>query len=86
MAERSSSGLTKNTVILAAASFLADLSTEMLTALQAAGDAVFVHHAVADYCVRLVMATRGRASSCRTSVCTAARHTAPGVSGEWAGI
>ena len=34
------------------------LSTEMLTALQAAGDAVFVHHAVADYCVRLVMATR----------------------------
>src|SRR5947209_8388985 len=31
MAERSSSGLTKNTVILAAASFLADLSTEMLT-------------------------------------------------------
>ena len=34
------------------------LSTETLTALQAASDAVFVHHAVADYCVRLVMATR----------------------------
>src|SRR5207248_1976836 len=28
------------------------LSTETLTALQAASDAVFVHHAVADYCVR----------------------------------
>src|SRR5260370_18465038 len=34
------------------------VSTETLTALQAASDAVFVHHAVADYCVRLVMATR----------------------------
>jgi len=34
------------------------LSTEALCALQAASDAVFVHHAVADYCVRLVMATR----------------------------
>ena len=34
------------------------LSTEALGALQAASDAVFVHHAVADYCVRLVMATR----------------------------
>src|SRR5882672_7508076 len=34
------------------------LSGEKLTALQAASDAVFVHHAVADYCVRLVMATR----------------------------
>jgi len=34
------------------------LSSEKLTALQAASDAVFVHHAVADYCVRLVMATR----------------------------
>src|SRR3954451_20326818 len=29
------------------------LSPEALTALQAASDAVFVHHAVADYCVRL---------------------------------
>ena len=34
------------------------LSTEKLTALQAASDAVFVHHAVQDYAVRLVMATR----------------------------
>jgi MoxR-like ATPase len=34
------------------------LSPEMLVALQTAGDDVFVHHAVADYCVRLVMATR----------------------------
>jgi MoxR-like ATPase len=34
------------------------LSPEMLIALQAATDDVFVHHAVADYCVRLVMATR----------------------------
>jgi MoxR-like ATPase len=34
------------------------LSPEQLVALQAAADEVFVHHAVADYGVRLVMATR----------------------------
>jgi MoxR-like ATPase len=34
------------------------LSSERLTVLQTASDGVFVHHAVADYCVRLVMATR----------------------------
>src|SRR5262249_36522685 len=34
------------------------LSREQLVALQRAADQVFVHHAVADYAVRLVMATR----------------------------
>jgi MoxR-like ATPase len=34
------------------------LTLEQLIALQQAADAVFVHHAVADYAVRLVMATR----------------------------
>jgi MoxR-like ATPase len=34
------------------------LSLEELISLQQAADAVFVHHAVADYAVRLVMATR----------------------------
>jgi MoxR-like ATPase len=34
------------------------LSREQLIALQRVADAVFVHHAVADYAVRLVMATR----------------------------
>ena len=34
------------------------LSLEQLRALQRAAEEVFVHHAVADYAVRLVMATR----------------------------
>ena len=34
------------------------LTPDQLVALQAAADEVFVHHAVADYAVRLVMATR----------------------------
>ena len=34
------------------------LTREQLIALQSAADEVFVHHAVADYAVRLVMATR----------------------------
>jgi MoxR-like ATPase len=38
------------------------LSSEQLLALQALADDVFVHHAVADYAVRLVMATRDPAA------------------------
>ena len=34
------------------------LTRDQLIALQSAADEVFVHHAVADYAVRLVMATR----------------------------
>ena len=34
------------------------LTTDRLAILQQASDSVFVHHAVVDYCVRLVMATR----------------------------
>src|SRR6202035_2032191 len=53
------------------------LSSEKLTALQAASDSVFVHHAVADYCVRLVMATRDPA---RWGVPELAPHIALGAS------
>ena len=53
------------------------LSSEKLTALQAASDSVFVHHAVADYCVRLVMATRDPA---RWGVPELAPHVALGAS------
>jgi len=38
------------------------LTSEQLLALQALADEVFVHHAVADYAVRLVMATRDPAA------------------------
>jgi MoxR-like ATPase len=53
------------------------LTSEKLTALQAAADAVFVHHAVADYCVRLVMATR---DPDRWGVPELAQHIALGAS------
>jgi MoxR-like ATPase len=53
------------------------LTPELLRSLQAAADEVFVHHAVADYAVRLVMTTREPA---RWGLPELSRHVALGAS------
>jgi MoxR-like ATPase len=53
------------------------LTPEQLLALQAAADEVFVHHAVADYAVRVVMTTRDPAEWGQPDL---ARHVALGAS------